>query len=250
MLLRIILIALALPVLAVLIVLGVDTVRNLAGSDREPDSGVGAVMPPGPSPELPELEFDTEWEGLSDAEWAAIDRTAERIGSTMLESINDDFRASIDAGISQRASPLERNQQLLDEMNRYRRDPAWPTGPAVPGVAGFEIQQCPETRTCLSDLLRDETDDPAWSRPMEARIMGELAGQAAGGVAQVHVACRQTICGVLLPSASGDSRVNLVQVGERLAAALGFAGHTLADRTNFQAIYLSVDEVPGSMWMQ
>jgi hypothetical protein len=88
---------------------------------------------------------------------------------------------------------------------------------------------------------------------MEARIFSEISSQTQtrGGLAQVHVVCRETVCGILLPLSSQTDRLNIVEFGRELAEELGFAQHSLANRNDFQAIYLSISEYqPRPMWMQ
>jgi hypothetical protein len=174
----------------------------------------------------------------------------ERIQMRMLAAIADEFRTSIDADISRLFSIRAALEQQEDERERYFRDPTWPTISALPGVSGFQIQKCPESR-CLSDLLADEPDEPAWSRAMESRIIGELAKHTEAGLSQIFVVCRQETCGILLPlSESAPNRPNVMLAGSEILSDLGFAHYSFAERPDFQAIYVTNRENAPEMWSQ
>lgn len=160
-------------------------------------------------------------------------------------SILDDYQKTISV------TPNERQRAALEKRFRYRSDPAWPRIPALPGVSGFEIQQCGDIQNCLSDRLAAERDDAEWARPMESRIYNALSTHARSGMGQVHVVCRQSIYGVLLPSYSEDNRQNALQLGSDIAGELGFVHHSFADRPEFQALYFTRSEEHASTtWIQ
>jgi len=174
----------------------------------------------------------------------------EDIRMRMLASIAEDFRTAIEVDIERSVSRFGANSAQSEELSRYWTDPAWPTIPALPGVSGFEIQQCPRSQ-CLSDRLAREPDDPAWARPMESRILAELSGYAETGLTQVFVVCRQHTCGILLPALEDTaSRLNLNLTGSALGSELGFPNHSVADRSEFQAIFLTTREQSPEMWVQ
>jgi hypothetical protein len=228
-------IAIALPLIALLVVLVTlpkRTERNEPNEVAAPAPIRSFERPPSvvvPAAPLPRIDITSD--------------DVERIRMRLLAEIAEDFRASIEAdtrGFSLREA-LERAES---ERERYALDPAWPRISALPGVAGFEIQECPQSR-CVSDWLADEADDPAWSRPMESKILEELAAHSRDGLSQVFVTCRRETCGILLPraadadSADLDSMANLMLTSGALGRNLDFAHRAIANRPNFQAIYLT-----------
>jgi len=125
---RLLISALSVALMGLLVLLSVAafqrlTETNAFGAARS----VAAVRPFGERPPgltVPEVQFETEWDGLTDSEWAAIDRTLGRIRSDLLETLNDDFQGSLDDEIQETlVSPPELNRSSLDEMNRYRQAP-------------------------------------------------------------------------------------------------------------------------------
>jgi len=203
--------------------------RGGAGDDRERYPFPPAIEFPAESPDLPNPEVSSE-------------QIAE-IRMRLLASIAEDFKASLDEEIPRMWLPSDQVERAERENARYLRDPTWPRIAAVPGVAGFEIQRCPRSQ-CISDWLAEETDDPAWARPMEARIMAALGGSAERGLAQIFVVCREASCGVVLPPDSGSPVPELIRAGQALSDTFGFSHHSVADRSGFQAIYLTRREQP------
>jgi hypothetical protein len=131
---RLLISALSVALMGLLVLLSVAafqrlTETNTVGASRS----VAAVSLFGerqPGLTVPEVQFETEWDGLTDSEWAAIDRTVGRIRSNLLESINDEFQGALDAEIQDSLmSPDELSRRGLDELNRYRQGPDRPTIP-------------------------------------------------------------------------------------------------------------------------
>ena len=170
-----------------------------------------------------------------------------RIRSDIERRIEQQLQSARSNEIERQAETQERQWALLQAratvLDQYREDPEWPVVPALPGVNGFPIKVCPYFTACLSDRLANEEDDPDWARSMESRLLAEVARHAAGGLSQVHVVCRRTTCGVLLPSAAGTTRPDIEQLKAQLAPALGFVASRSAELGDFQAIYLTTDEV-------
>ena len=141
--------------------------------------------------------------------------------------------------------------EVSDEYQRYMTDPSWPRMPAVPGISGFDIQICAGFQECLSDYLAEEPDEPAWSRTMESKLYDAIANRSSVLVSQLHVVCRQSTCGLLLPYSPGSERVNTIMIGNELADELGFVGHAIANRPDFQALYFTRSEEQASaIWVQ
>jgi hypothetical protein len=83
---------------------------------------VRALREPSPDIIAPMLEFETEWDGLSDSDWAAIERAGEQIRASMLESINDSFQQSVDEEVQTLIKlPQQLDRQGLREMDRFRQ---------------------------------------------------------------------------------------------------------------------------------
>ena len=80
---------------------------------------------------------------------------------------------------------------------------------------------------------------------MEARILAELAERIGSGLGQVYVVCRETICGVLLPSFPGAEVMDAQELANQLAKELGFSpfNYIAVDDPNLQAMYFT-SEVP------
>jgi hypothetical protein len=249
--LRIAILAVTIPFLAMLVSVWFSThqdapIDNSSITSETSTERPRAVQEPIRRP--PDIVFPEEREISASSSVTSAD--IEEIRMRMLASIAEEFRASIEADIERSLSPYDPNAAWLGEVGRYRLDPAWPTIPVLPGVSGFEIQQCPHSR-CLSDRLAEEPDDPAWARPMESRILAELPRHAERGLSQLFVVCRQRTCGVLLPALEDTaSRLDLSRTASALATDLGFANHSVAERSDYQAIFLTTREQVPEMRMQ
>jgi hypothetical protein len=112
---------------------------------------------------------------------------------------------------------------LMRATGRAQLWPAPPTISALPGEAGVEI---PLTGFAAIDqghpaqLLATETDNPEWSRPMESRVIAEVAESAPAGWYQSFVECRRTTCGVVLLYPP-DTNVDVERVDGQVAEVLG-----------------------------
>jgi hypothetical protein len=117
--LRIALIAATLAVVAGILVLVVSVGRNDPTErvivEAAGDGGQGPSLP-APIGEPPELDFDPLWDGPADLDEAAVDDTVARIRARMLESIKDDFEASIEEDFKEMLEPPgEANERLPEE---------------------------------------------------------------------------------------------------------------------------------------
>jgi hypothetical protein len=115
---------------------------------------------------------------------------------------------------------------MIGLMRATGREQLWPAPPtisALPGEAGVEI---PLTGFAAIDqghpaqLLATETDNPEWSRPMESRVIAEVAASAPAGWYQSSVECRRTTCGVVLLYPP-DTNVDVERVEGHVAEELG-----------------------------
>ena len=157
----------------------------------------------------------------------AINDASRELNASLNRSIRDRIAADVDA-------------ELARLFGRNREENA--ILPALPGVAGFDVAICPRSMNCLNARLLEEADNPNWARPMEARIFDTLARSTPGGLAQVDVVCRETICGVLLPSSPGAVQPNLNDAARLLRSELGFSAHyQMTQQPELQAIYLSTE---------
>lgn len=66
--------------------------------------------------------------------------------------------------------------------------------PALPGLVGFDI---PRAAGKQARELRDEVDNPVWSRLMEERIVSEVPHRLEFPVIALHSVCRSSICGLV-----------------------------------------------------
>jgi hypothetical protein len=228
-----VIVAIALPLAAALLVL-VDSPRRDAPVRQLGSEPAGERALPSwvekPIPYVAPIDLELDAPGTDGGRIPGLNAAIEAEMRALQVSLDQDFRSML-------VSPSGISGVQSAEYEQYMTDPDWPTVAAVPGVSGFAIRVCPSFMRCLSDRLGDERDEPNWARPMEARLYAEVARHAGNGLSQLHVVCRETICGVLMPAVAGVDRQNLFQLGTRLTDELKFSRHAIADRADFQAIY-------------
>ena len=241
---RVLIVAASLPALALIIALQYSSRRDA------PDAVAIEEAPASASPatadgEVPDwvrepLRFDDDADSANAFVFDRNQPTIEEAGAEAEVRLRLWLEEQLPRGLGTPGVVSEEAARQFEALQRYQSDPAWPTVPAVPSVNGFNIRVCPDFQHCLSDQLASEPDDPAWARPMESRLLAEVANHASGGLPQLHVVCRRTICGVLLPSVPDAARLNTTEMAARVAEELGFEHYRIANRDDFQAIYLTI----------
>lgn len=116
------------------------------------------------------------------------------------------------------------------------------TMPALPGSNGFDISAAWDAHPARR--LAAESDDPAWSRDMESRIISTIQRRLGFPVLSLEVECRATLCGLVFDSVT-EVRLggNYNRIAGQLADELGF-GSFYGGRSNrgrstaFVSIYL------------
>jgi hypothetical protein len=151
-------------------------------------------------------------------------------------------------GLSTATSDDGRLVATIGLMRAADREQFWsppPTVSALPNVSGFDLplQGIPQLDADHpATLLSAQADDPDWARPMESRVIADIAAVLASEDAlQIEARCRSTACGIALRLPASFAR-EMDGLEDQFAEALGFGrGRLLRYSTDagiVAAIYL------------
>lgn len=244
-----------LPVAALLVMLNISGSNNDSAGPRAEESSAEDTLPLLTQEfirNLPPTDFDSEW--VDSAGLEQVPATGAELRMQLLQSLADQFREAADENFQELLAyeSVFTDPEARELTDYYRRRPSWPTVPALPDLAGYEIQVCPSSRLCLSDMLADEPDDPGWARFMESELYREVTTLSNGSITHAQVVCREKTCGILLPDSSSRMTLpQLMQLGSQLRDKLGFQHRSFSDLSDFQALYLTKSEdVSSVLYMQ
>lgn len=157
----------------------------------------------------------------------------------------------VDAAKASYSYPLSSAEETDQPTNQQIATPTRGRVPALPGLAEFDIPGSVKQAT----ELRDEADNPIWSRPMEERIVSEVSPRLDFPLVALYAACRSSICGLVYAyDHERDDKPGMysclfyssscVQLGQELGDELGFntlhGGYIVQDDgLGYTFIYLS-----------